>query len=266
MKNKNKKNSSGFSLIEIMVSIAILSLIIAMCGTILNQVLQSTRLVNRQIQTQKSTHITLNILRNDLAGLLPLQNGLSAILVGSDEDSNSKISFLTKWRPSIGNSSRFIAVTYQLVDHNLIRYVSAVDWNTADLLQAISSSEKSDIADIVAENILRFEIVAKKKDGTLSPLLEAANQTFDGQPLPPNCKALLNTDIRGLIVALAVLDEVTVPSSTYSQMSDLLSPTKELDQSPLEQWRNDLSDDAIKTIPASQMKNLQLSQYIYDLP
>ncbi len=86
-----RRNERGMSLIEVLVSLAIVSTIIAMSVTLVSSAMRSTRdNVNRQFATQKAISML-----EELRGLIQTQNGSTTIVLDDYDNGTTNVALLT---------------------------------------------------------------------------------------------------------------------------------------------------------------------------
>ena len=106
-----RKSKSAFTLVEMLVSIAVLVLIMTFIAQMMNSVTMSTTLSDKHIDTDNQARLVFDRMANDIAGM-PLQNDLEYLFIkqgmtqspGNDVDFNDKMYFFSN-APAFFSSS-----------------------------------------------------------------------------------------------------------------------------------------------------------------
>lgn len=113
------KSLSGFTLMELMVTISIMVLMFTIVAMIFNQSSQTYRDTSERIAIYSGASVVLDYLETDLNGCLPLETGKQAFSLGEeaggtdDHDARDWISF--KAVVPVRNETRTGEVTYRLI-------------------------------------------------------------------------------------------------------------------------------------------------------
>ncbi|MEC8218555.1 MAG: type II secretion system protein GspJ [Pseudomonadota bacterium] len=117
--------NKGFTLIEVLVSLVILSMIAVISSNILQSSLELERTSSQRLSSVRSLNFSSILIRRDIRQIInvPLKdfygNPMSATLIGNNED--KRIMFNTKIKSISNNSSPIKRVEYVLEDNKFIR-------------------------------------------------------------------------------------------------------------------------------------------------
>jgi len=190
---------SAFTLVELLVAIAVMILILGIMVQVSSGTLLATKGISQKMEAGEGARAVLGSLGADLASLAKAQ-GLTVFVSSSPGVSsstpNSVLAFITQSRGP-NTSTRFVSVTYQLsTTGQLTRYSQPIVWTDQNLVSdAVSAtSPAAPTFSVLAQGILRFEAVAVLDDGTLqitaassqSSISNSAwnNTTIYGQAIP----------------------------------------------------------------------------------
>lgn len=269
----------GFTLIELMVGIAILALVLVILLQITSSVLQSTRLANQKMNASRTARSILDAIGSDLDQLVN-QRGLSVFIRPSAAGmvTNADLALLTQGR-SVRSASpvRFADVQYHVTNRTLDRSIGSVSWTNAALVQSISSNSGAATSEL-GSGVLRLVAVAVLDDGSLVPLTSGSNawssDTIDGVSIPDNYRALRlksptnpgARNVRALVIAVAALDEQILPllgDGGASLASALVDPQN--GETPVEVWERLIRTGALSGFPRPALATLQFTQQTYEL-
>ena len=117
--------NKGFTLIEVLVSLVILSMIAVISSNIVQSSLELERTSSQRLSSARSLNFSSILIRRDIRQIInvPLKdfygNPMSATLIGNNED--KRIMFNTKIKSISNNSSPIKRVEYVLEDNKFIR-------------------------------------------------------------------------------------------------------------------------------------------------
>ena len=117
--------NKGFTLIEVLVSLVILSMIAVISSNILQSSLELERTSSQRLSSARSLNFSSILIRRDIRQIInvPLKdfygNPMSATLIGNNED--KRMMFNTKIKSISNNSSPIKRVEYVLEDNKFIR-------------------------------------------------------------------------------------------------------------------------------------------------
>lgn len=261
----------AFTLVELLVAMAVMALLLVLLLQISGSTLQATRASRQQLEASQQSRQALDGLAADLAHVVT-ENGLS-LFAAQDSQSNSRLLFLTRSRPpnvSGGSPARLLAVCYELQGTTLIKRISPVTWTESALPTAIFSAITSNDVIELAQGILRFEAVVVLQDGRVLDLSQPGGwkqTSILGQTIPEPFHGLrlqgsADQRVRSLIVGVAAVDRQSLQLAGTSEIgSDLPSPRN--GQTPLEAWSVALDTAAINTTSKSALRALRLDQRSY---
>jgi prepilin-type N-terminal cleavage/methylation domain-containing protein len=258
----------GFTLIELLAAMAVFVLVLILLVQVANHTLQTTKLVNQQMDATQRARTVLDALSLDLEGLAA-QNGLT--LFARTVAANSELAFLTQSRGPSGIAGfRNMAVAYRLENDGLVRRSSEVTWEQSDVVSRIVGAASSNTVSVIAQGILRFEAVAVLENGSVVPLSQAGSPTIFDQPIPDGFLGLhLNTAntasrVVTIIVAVAALDSQSLRLPGVSDFASQL-PSPSVGETPMEAWTRVLSSEGLSGVPLSAVSALQIAQRSYSL-
>ena len=278
MTHRRHQTASGFTLIEMMVGIAVMSLVLVMLLQITGSVLQTTKFSHQRINATQKGRAVLDALGSDLAHRVD-GRGLTVLArpttIGSA--TNVELAFLSQGRGPRGTASpRFIATDYHLDQGNLTRSMSPVAWSPTNLLQATLTSTNATPV-VVAGGIVRFEAVAILDDGSTVPLLTPGGAwlsgTVNGLSLPAGFQALKidptlasTQRVRVIVVAVAMLDDQAFALLTDGgQALAQKLPTPAAGETPVDVWNRAVNNGELNSFPHPVVAALHFMQSTYEL-
>lgn len=245
----------GFTLIEILVAMAVLALVLVLMLQVVDSVVRSTRVQNQQMDSVEAARRALDIMEADLRVAVIARDSSLLAAQGSGPfaaATNPALAFLTTRRgPSGAIQHRFLYVAYALsASGELQRGFQSVPMTEKNLLQVRSLSP--DEVETVATGVLRWEVLAVSTSGqkrltgnaTAAPW---ATDDYNGFAVPAGYLALFAPwavlskvtppeRVRALEVWVAVVDPqsygLLIEQTGWSALQSQLSTA-----SP-EQWRN----------------------------
>lgn len=262
---------AAFSLVELLVAMAILALILVLLLQISGSTLQATRISRQQLEAGQQTRIALDSLAADLGNVV-LEHDLP-LFIAQDEEGNTRLAFLARGRgPNVSGQapSRFLAVSYELEDTTLVKRLAPVTWTNADLMDAVLDAVSAPDTVELADGVLRFEAVALLHDGSVVNLSAGGNwktTTIQGQTIPePFAGLVLGGDssqrVRSLIIGVAAIDKQNLRLQGTAEIAQKLS-SPQPGQTPLEAWNKDLSSGALDGVPMQALAALRFEQRSY---
>jgi type II secretory pathway pseudopilin PulG len=248
------KKVAAFTILELLVSMAVLAIILVMLLQVVNGLLQSTRTQSQQMDSVASARRALDVMASDLQNAVIGDN--SAILVPTAVGGNLFALLAARRGPS-DTTNRFLAIKYSTnASNQLVRSYGAVDFNQTDLLGAAINTTNTPVEPL-AKGILAVQVLAiAEATNYLLPTTYTANwatNTYNGLTnVPGNWQALitrspafassLTNRTRALEVWIAAVDDqnfqILKDSSKLSVAQGLLAsaPTT---------WRSNLDYSAI---------------------
>ncbi len=188
------KDRAGFTLIELLTATAVLALILVMMLQVVNGVLQSTQVQNRQMDTVSSVRRALDALASDIR-LCEVSEG-SAVLAGD----NGEIVLLARRRGPAGASDhRLLAVKYSTNGSgDLLRSYGSLPYSETSALEAAVA--RSTTVSTNASGILQMQVRIITEGGNypasaaVSP--NWATNSYNLLPVPAGYKALMSAGPR----------------------------------------------------------------------
>ncbi|HEY0256303.1 MAG TPA: prepilin-type N-terminal cleavage/methylation domain-containing protein [Candidatus Methylacidiphilales bacterium] len=271
----------AFTLVELMVSVAVFTLMIGMLSGMVSMTATAIHLNHEEMDAADNSRKILDALATDL-DYRSDANGVS-VLVSQDTNQNTTLAFLTQSRgPSDVPGTRYMAISYQLNGHNLTRSATPITWGTAQLGAATAATTTSGTASVLASTGLRFQAVLLLDNGTTLPLPASApateqsweTTTVNGETLPTGFYNLVlstspadpnNPRVSGIIVAVATLDGQSIKLGNAGQMgTSFSSPTGT--QTAVDAWQANLAAITLThAYPKPALSALNLGQQTYTL-
>ena len=133
--------SKGFTLIEILISLVILSVILLVTSNILESSLETERNLSNRLEESSSLNLSSIIVKRDIRQIIniPLRDNygefLQATIIG--DDVQKKISFNSKVNSLSNDSSPIKRIEYLLEDNSLVRkqYFSANPYDSEEYIK-----------------------------------------------------------------------------------------------------------------------------------
>lgn len=243
----------AFTVLELLVAMAVLALILAVMLQITNGILRATLTQNQQLDATAAARRALDILGTDLERAIVGPN--SALLVPNSA-TNRLLSFLTsRGGPGTANH-RFLAVSYATnANHDLQRLYASIPYADANLPLACANATFTTPAEPLASGILAFDIRALADGGTSYPVTNAASahwatNSYNGLAISSAFKALLTPSAsfaggltnrtRALEIWIASIDPQNLRLlQSSSQLASLIATLRA--KTPSE-WRTTIDD------------------------
>ncbi|XHR30591.1 MAG: hypothetical protein ACFUZC_08510 [Chthoniobacteraceae bacterium] len=249
------------------------ALMLALLAQISGNTLQTTRISKQHLDATQCTRMVLDALESDLSNLIS-ENGLTAV-VAQDASNNTRLAFLTRGRgpdSSGSDSSRFLAVSYELSGNEIQRKLSPIAWSTLDLMGVVTGAFTSTTSNEFGKGVLRFEVAAILDSGTTVSLSQTGawkTSYVNGQTIASPFSALVLRNylettgtalhIRSLVVAVAAMDEQNLNLPNAKNMgSSLPSPTGT--QTPMEAWNAAITSGSLAHYPRPAQAALHIDQ------
>ncbi|PAW77481.1 MAG: hypothetical protein B9S32_10810 [Verrucomicrobia bacterium Tous-C9LFEB] len=261
-----RSGRSGFSLMELLVAMAVLVIISALLFQISEQTHRAVRTSHQQMDATQQARIVLDTLSADFSNLVA-QNGFTVFV--KQDGTNTKLCFLARSRGPAGSSDfRFMAIGYALEGSEMVRRSSPMTWSEMDFVTKPVNVMTTGDRDILAKGVLRFEAVAVLENGAIVPVTQSGLTTLFGDVVPGGFAALpLNkppftasqSRVTALIVAVASVDEQNISLPRVSQIADLLkSPAA--GRTPLDLWTETVNSSEFAVLPRPAVAALQMIQ------
>jgi type II secretory pathway pseudopilin PulG len=240
---ENRKSEIGnppaFTILELLVAMAVMSLLLVLLMQITNHTLQASKTATQQLDSTQSARQALDVLSSDISNAITTDG--ATLLTQPTVDGACSLAFLTAGRGPSTVSTRFLAVNYKLTNNRLLRTYKAIGWSAPNLLVAAeTASTAPDSISTLAGGILQFSLLAILEDGSMVSLLappgNAAGASgtvpFEGQTVPAGWTALVPSPppqpsplsastarVRALLVAIASVDAQNLPLLNSAQKS-----------------------------------------------
>jgi len=282
------RSHRGFTLVEVLTAIAVLSLILVILAQMLGFTARTTGLSSHQMSATQNARLVLDAMDRDFASLLS-QNGETVCVLplttSNPKVSSFQIAFLSNARGpvSAGSQFRYLAVTYtyQFTNSQVIRETEPITWSLSNPMQELLAPTGTVQSSPLASYVLAFEAVLSLDDGSTVPLPSSTSTpdtwwttTINGQALPNNYIALVlskppinpsNRRVRAITVAIAALDKQTFQFPNIANINpDLASPTIN-NQTPVESWNSALSQGNPSGVPSVAIATLHFDQRSFPL-
>jgi type II secretory pathway component PulJ len=177
----------AFSLIELLTSMAVLAMVMAMLLQVVNGILQSTRVQTQQMDSTGAARRALDIMAVDLSGAVV--NESAAVLVGP-----TNLALITDRRGTNASNHRFLAVTYSMNGTQLVRAYRSVSFNEANLLTAAQETNNAAVTSLT-DGILAWNLRVVTTSGpqatTNTDTTNYAAALYNGFAVPAGWKALI---------------------------------------------------------------------------
>ena len=265
--------SFGFSLVELLVAMAVLALMLVLLFQLLNSTLQSTHLVNRQMDAVRNARLALDVIAADFQNSV-VGNGAYVLYRGS----NSALALLTRGRgPSSSTNGRFLAVDYSTDSGELHRSYLAVPWTSANFMdETIQAAGAPSV--VLSRGVLAYSIVAVLEDGSSVALSQSLSTnvlvsgTIDGRTIPAGWMAFrpmgyqsatrltgTTARARSLQITIAAIDEQN--ERLLKEIGKLASVTNQLvspgdNESASDKWTEAI--DALENVPAPAKSSIRV--------
>lgn len=265
---------SGFSILEVLVAMAVLGLLLVILFQIIGHTLQATRTSSQQMSGDGKTRAVLDAIGNDLANLVDAD--ALTVFYRADAAGNVELAFLTQSRRPVTVSAsdyRFASVVYRLEDAILHREAVDVAWSEPLTNLILRPGAKN----VLARGILRLSAVAVLDDGTLAPLTMDSmpwnSAEMYGAAIPGNFRGLtlsrspVDADeprVRAITVAVAALDDQTIKIPGAEAIGGSL-PTPSSGETPYQAWSDLIASGGLSAGPPPVVAALRIAQRTYQL-
>lgn len=209
--------ATGFTLIELLTAVAVLALVLVMMLQVVNGVLQSTQLQNRQMDTVSSVRRALDALAADLR--LCAISDSSTVLVGD----NGEIVLLARRRgPEGATDHRLLAVKYATNGGgDILRSYGSLPYTNTSPLEAavVHANTVSTNASGILQMQVRVITESTNYPASASASENWATNSYNRLPVPTGYKALIAagprfaTDLTNRARAIEIWVAATDPQS-----------------------------------------------------
>ncbi len=261
------QNSSAFTLLELLVAMAVLALVLVFMTQAVNGVLQSTRAQNQQMDGVASARKALDVMESDLKAAV-IDNTRTILVPDSSANSNLFTLYADRRGPVGTTGHRFLAVAYSTnTQRELVRSYGSESYNT------VGASANVTPAQPLAKGILAFQMRVRTETGQVFQAKSPASanwstNNFNGTPTANGFKALifrqspfaqsLTNRTAALELWLVAADEnsltVLNESGTLSAISTALA-----NQTDPDRWRETIDTSSIPPPIKSNLRILRKS-------
>lgn len=288
---RSRRSRHGFTIIELLAATAVLSLLVVLLLSIINSTLQSSKIVNQQIDATQGARRALDAISSDIVNAVVSNS--ATILCQSYEGAPS-LAFLTNGRgPSAAQTSpRYLAVNYRLENRMLTRSYQSVGWGSANLLaaaetaapNALGSSSLSGGRSILSTGILQFSASAVLENGSRVSLLTTPSTAwgasgsvlYHGLTVPTGWTALVpatkplpdpltdaTSRVRSIVFAVAAIDSQNQKLLEESTTLPIFAQPSGALVDPVPQWESSL---AAASVPNSVRSSIRFLTKTVQLP
>jgi len=275
---------AGFTLLELLVAFTVLAMLLVLLLQVANRTMQASRVTTQRLDaTQAARHVI-----DSLAADIENKINVSSPLLYQPNGESVSLAFLTSARGPVTSvqPARFLAVSYQLVGHEVIRRYQGVDWGTKNLLDAAKKTITDGTASVLSPAILQFAVLALLEDGrtvvnlqngtAIPPLDEPpvwevpGTELYQGQVVPSGWSALVpatypatpkSPRVQALLVAVAVVDEQNLAILDSTRQASLFDTPNTSD--PVKEWEAILDGSAL---PGQSRSAVRFYSKVISLP
>jgi type II secretory pathway pseudopilin PulG len=247
-----KLAAPAFSLIELLTSMAVMAMVLAILLQVVNGILQTTRMQSQQMDSTAAARRALDIMALDLSKAVVSES--AAVLVGP-----TNLALITDRRGTNSSNHRYLAVTYSLNGTQLVRTYRSVSFNEVDLLAAAQETNNAATTSL-ANGILGWNLQVITTSGPQAATnIDSANYAtalYNGFAVPAGWKALITASpafassltnrAQALEVWIAAVDEQN--QGILTDTGSLTTAQAALTNNPA-LWRSDI-DSANIPLPA----------------
>jgi prepilin-type N-terminal cleavage/methylation domain-containing protein len=208
----------AFTLIEMLVAMAVMALVLVMMLQVTSGILASTQAQSRRIDSVASARRVLDVMAADMRKAVVDDN--ASVLVAN---SAPAFALLARRRGTNGAADRFLAVRYATnASNQVVRTYASVPFSQTDLLTAPVANTSGGMESILADGILAFQVRITTPSGFKASTTTGnwATDLYNGATTPvgwnalitpaPNFAADLTNRALSLRVWLAAADSQTI--------------------------------------------------------
>lgn len=199
---RSHTEKAAFSVLELLVAMAVLSIVLVMVVQIMNGVLASTRTQNAQMDSVAEARRALDVMESDFGGVVVGRT--VTVLVPDAIHKPVQLAFAAARRgpDSAASTHRFLAVAYATNSSNgLVRSYRSLSSTEPDLLNALAAAAApggTNDASMIGEGILAWQIRAVRSSDTvpIGALLDsgAATTNYYDLAVPAGWAALVTRE------------------------------------------------------------------------
>lgn len=155
---------AAFTLIEVMVAVAVLALILVLLAQILNGITGPIRIQSQRMDSAAAARKVLDVMAADFASLA--SGPAAGVMLAMDETSPEFLSMVTQRRsPDIPPSGRYLGVVYAMEpSFRMVRRYAPIYHTEANFLKAATMADKESPFPL-AEGILGVRFIANTQQG-----------------------------------------------------------------------------------------------------
>ncbi len=255
-----RRSRRGFTLVEILTSLAVMAIMTAMLGTMILTMGQTWKNAQQRVNNFTKARSMLDMLDNDLQAGLYRPDLPAVQAVPGNTTLGSSVEFYTM-RPGISSTQpvrNISAVSYQInsTSNVLQRADQSYQWSASIAFGASTAFPTGGIPRDTAPGMVDFKVLYVQQDGTLS-------YTYSTDATNPT---------RAVGVTLAVVDDQTLPVLSANQISALRSALDAIATTPTRSvkanWESYLTSTSMnwKSYPAGLGVGLKIFERYVILP
>ncbi len=213
---RSLRGSRAFTIIELLVAMAVLAVILVLMVQISNGVLGATKMQRRQMDSVATARRALDVIRTDIERAVV--NGGSTVLVPDGVGGAGLAAVTSRRGAALETDHRFLAVRYSLANGNLTRAYGSVGFGATDLIAA--AADVPGTPRPLAPGVLAMHVgcsptaVTNSYNGIAVPSGFLAVRTPSSPELPADVA-------RSLDIWLLALDEESLPLLGQFALPDL---------------------------------------------
>jgi len=239
---KNRQ-STAFTILELLVAMAVLAIILVMLIQVVNGLLQSTRIQSQKMDSTAAARQALDVMAMDLQNAVVGEN---AAILAPTATGTTLFSLITSRRGPLGSSTpRFLAVSYGMTNNQISRSYGSVAFTQTNLINPTLGTATVPVEPL-AKGILAVQVRAITET-TNFPITSTASANwattnYNGTPVPIGYQAILTrtpafssaftNTTRALEIWIAAIDEQNaklIPASYKPSNSDPAAWQAEID-------------------------------------
>lgn len=251
-----RRSSAGFTLVEMLVAVAILAMLVVLVAQMVGSVASGTASSGKRISADDEARLVFDRMAGDFSGMVtrPEVNPLWSNITGNDEFyfySQAPASF-TNMSSTVNSNSQIALIGYRVTTNGLERLGKGLGWDELLFTNGSISISSATVANYssIAPSVFRLEYVLLMKPGGTNN-----NGTTNGANThaPTNNPGQSMKDVAGVVVALGILDmtsrKIVTPEKLTSLQNDPTTfPDNTVDGIPTGVWITNS-----RTLPASSL-------------
>jgi type II secretory pathway pseudopilin PulG len=220
------KEVRAFTILELLVSIAVLAIILVMLVQVVNGLLQSTRTQSQKMDSSAAARRVLDVMAMDLQNAVVGEN--AAILAPTAAGSNLFTLLTSRRGPTNSSTPRFLAVSYAMTNSQISRSYGSVPFTQTNLIDPSLGTATVPVEPL-AKGILAIQVRAITET-TNFPITSAASANwatnrYNGFPVQTGYQTLLTRSpafssaftntTRALEIWIVAIDEQNAKLTSY---------------------------------------------------